>query len=740
MNTLKKLIVLLIIINPLSSFSQYGELIDSLIINIRTTPDDTTKVDNLNLICKKLSTFDFDASVKYGEFALDLAQKIYYKEGGALANKNLGTAYYYQADYTNAHYFYSESLKIYKELNDTKGTAILIRNLGSIYSQQGEYEKALKYFFESLELRLKIDDKKGIASLNNAIGLIYLEQGEDSFDKAIEYFNKSRKMYEVLENKRGIAKSYFLMGNVYSKYSKPKTEEALKYFQNYLNISTELGNARMIAEANDALGAAYLETKEIDKAYTHIKKAINVFNETGSLFGLANAYFNMGSYYLIKKDSKNAEKYLLKSIKITQQINVPSIEKENSRKLAEIYRITNKPEKALEYFANYVALKDSLQNLETSKEIARLEMKNEFNKKMKQVELEQQKKDLLAEANLKRQKLYTIGFIIALILMVGIVIVTLRSFKIKQKANKLLHEKNDEITHQNQELQQQKEEIETQKEEIETQKEEVEIQRDIAIKHRKEIVDSINYAQRIQEAVLPPPELAKKLLSDHFILFKPRDIVSGDFYWMKKIKNFTILAVADCTGHGVPGAFMSMLGSSFLNEIVSVRSLDSSGEILNALRNKVKKSLRQDGKEGEQKDGMDIALCIFDNETNELQFSGAYNPLYILRKQNEIDGYKLTHVKADRQPIGIHIIEKDFTTKKVQLKKDDIIYAFSDGYADQFGGKDGGKLKTKKFKELIVSISDKPMKKQKVALEHFFDKWRGDNEQLDDVLVIGMKI
>jgi serine phosphatase RsbU (regulator of sigma subunit) len=287
-------------------------------------------------------------------------------------------------------------------------------------------------------------------------------------------------------------------------------------------------------------------------------------------------------------------------------------------------------------------------------------------------------------------------------------------------------------------------------EEIERSKEKIEEQRDIAYRQKKEILDSISYAQRIQQAVLPSQQFAEDLLLDYFILYRPRDIVSGDFYWMKKINNYVAVVAADCTGHGVPGAFMSMLGSSFLNEIVTRRSMDSAAQILNRLRNKVKQSLHQEGKEGEQKDGMDIALLIIDSETLELQYSGAYNPLYIIRANKGIDlnnegidieqRYEFIQLKADRQPIGIHLHERDFTNHVFQLQSGDNLYSFSDGYVDQFGGETGEKFKNKRFRDLLLSIQGKTMTEQKQILEHAFMRWKRDLAQIDDVLVMGIQI
>lgn len=260
-------------------------------------------------------------------------------------------------------------------------------------------------------------------------------------------------------------------------------------------------------------------------------------------------------------------------------------------------------------------------------------------------------------------------------------------------------------------------------------------------RQKQKITDSIIYAQKIQSAVLPPKEYINQLLPEHFIMFRPKDIVSGDFYWASHKGDKIMIAAADCTGHGVPGGFMSMLGMTFLNEITGKMEEDeiSAGKILTQLRESVKSSLRQTGKEGESKDGMDIALCVIDKSTNELQFAGAYNPLLIIR--NHVTEVEIINVMADEMPIGIHKDAKSqFTNHKVQLKSGDLCYIFSDGFPDQFGGKNGRKFMAKRFKSMLAIHSDKSMAGQKKIVETAFDKWKGNYRQIDDVLVIGFKI
>ena len=272
-------------------------------------------------------------------------------------------------------------------------------------------------------------------------------------------------------------------------------------------------------------------------------------------------------------------------------------------------------------------------------------------------------------------------------------------------------------------------------EEVVKQKDEIEQQRDEIADKNRSITDSIEYAKRIQAAVLPSEEFAKDILPENFILFRPRDIVSGDFYWITKKDNLLVLIAADCTGHGVPGAFMSMLGVSFLNEIVNRHEVTSASAILNSLRADIKKTLGQEGKEGEAKDGMDIALCILDHEKMKLQYAGAYNPFYLFRNN------ELIEIKADRMPIGIYIKEKEsFTNHEVDLQKGDVFYIFSDGYQDQFGGEDGSKFKTKNFKILLSEIHTKPMQEQRDILNKTIDQWRGKWEQVDDIILMGVRV
>ncbi len=312
------------------------------------------------------------------------------------------------------------------------------------------------------------------------------------------------------------------------------------------------------------------------------------------------------------------------------------------------------------------------------------------------------------------------------LIVILLIIFVLYKWRVKtiERQKKILEQ---QVRERTRELEEANKEIQAQRDLAESQRDQISIQ-------KKEITDSILYAERIQRSLLPSREKLEHFMTGHFILFKPRDIVSGDFYWAAGMKDKTIVAAADCTGHGVPGAFMSMLGIAFLNEVVRENRVLKADQILNELRNHVIEALQQKGQPGEAKDGMDIALCVIDRKKHVLHFSGANNPLYYIRNG------ELFEIKGDKMPVAIHVRMDPFTSHTLEILPGDVFYIFSDGYADQFGGPQGKKFKYKALKELLIRISTLPMPEQKEILNETFETWKGDMEQIDDVVVIGFKI
>jgi serine phosphatase RsbU (regulator of sigma subunit)/ligand-binding sensor domain-containing protein len=306
----------------------------------------------------------------------------------------------------------------------------------------------------------------------------------------------------------------------------------------------------------------------------------------------------------------------------------------------------------------------------------------------------------------------------------------------KEILEQKVQERTKEIAEQKEHIEMQRDALSIQNIKITKQKEEIEIQSNKIVEQNREITDSIRYAKRLQTAVMPDHDIISALLSDYFVLFRPKDIVSGDFYWVNKIDDKIVLAAADCTGHGVPGGFLSMLGISLLNEISVAGKNFKANEFLNMLKARFKSTLIKEGhSDDETKDGMDIALCIIDRKKNKMQYAGANNSIYLIRN------HELIEYDADKMPIGSYIGEKEsFTNNEIDLIQNDEIFLFSDGYRDQMGGENAKRLKSPYFRKLLIDIHDKPMKKQRELLEKFFDDWKGNHEQVDDIMVLGVKI
>lgn len=323
---------------------------------------------------------------------------------------------------------------------------------------------------------------------------------------------------------------------------------------------------------------------------------------------------------------------------------------------------------------------------------------------------------------------YPSGLLTILLVYDGVMRFKKENFKHQQT----IEEQSKELSDKNEELHQQNEEILSQRDEIEFQKKLLE-------EKNKEITDSISYAKKIQDSLLPSDHEIKKSCEEYFIFFKPKDIVSGDFYWFGENGTLKFFAAADCTGHGVPGGFMSMLGITFLNDLVLDKKLIQTDAILNSLRENIKYTLNKSKKEGasQTRDGMDIALCCIDEKTHELFFSGANNPIWIIRSVNNFP--EIIELKADKQPVGVYEKETPFSVQKFQLMEGDRIYAFSDGFADQFGGPKNKKYKYTQLKDLLLKYSSLNIHEQRKVLEKSFETWKADNEQVDDVLIIGVK-
>jgi len=714
--------------------------IDSSITELQKLPEDTSKVSKINDFIWEIKSINPDTAIFLGDKNIELAEKLDFFDGVGYAAKNIGGTYYYLGDYEKALSYYEKSLEYFVKAENKQGIAIGYKNIGNIYNQLGDWKNALDYFLKSMTIREEISDKKGIALVSNSIGLLYINSKQE-IDSSLKYFDKALKIYKEIDNQSGVAESYLNIGSYYyAKNDSAFYKNAIENLMLCRNICITTNNVRYLATCDEILGQIYLFEKNFNEAIIYIENSLSLRIEMGNQFGIASSYTNLAIYYIETGDINKAFDANTKANDLAKEIGSKALIRDIYKNFADIYSRKKDFEKAYDYLGNYFLYKDSLESEENLQEMTQLSMQYEFDKKQKMQEIEKQ-------AELKKQRIIIYTFILGLIFTIIFAIFISISYRAKQKANKLLEERNNEILSKNAMLHQQKEEIEAQRDEIEQSRDLVVNQRDKIAKQNKHITDSIVYAQRIQDAILPPKEFLDSIFNHYFVLFKPRDIVSGDFYWATKKDDFVVVTAADCTGHGVPGAFMSMLGVSFLNEIVTKIDSHNTHEfkasiIIDHLKASIMKSLRQTGKDNEAKDGMDMALLIYNLDQKKGQFAGAHNPLILIR------GQELTEYKADRMPVGISYRQDEpFVNVEFEIAKDDKFYMFSDGCVDQFGGPEGRKYTSKKFRNFLLSLKDTKFEDQKEIINTEIENWEGHIkadgekfEQLDDIIIFGIMI
>ena len=651
---------------------------------------------------------DMKLSGEYMEKAMNIAKKIKNEEMWAMISTNYAINLYVIGDFNTALKYFFESLEFFEKKNDLFNSSQALMNIGSIYNAMGKNQEAKNFLLRAKDYAINLDDKKLLTACYNNLATIYYTFHD--LDSSKMYCMLSINLAEEIKCTSEISDSYNVLAFILRKEKKYK--EALDLDLKNLAIRISIGDSSSIAETYCRLGIDYCMLNDKPKCIENFTKSIEMYKMQGYKHQLMLTYQEFAKANLLMKDFEQA------------------------------------------YYAleNYMNLKDSALNSDLNSRFAEMQTKYETEKKEKENQL-LIKESELKTSELKKKEMWMYFLVGGILLLLLLAFFIFRSYRIKKRSNLLLKQQNYEIQQKNEEITAQRDEIESQRDEIEAQrdlvinqKNEIEIHRDEIAEQKKEILDSIHYAKRIQKALLPPEDYIAINLPEHFILFKPRDIVSGDFYWAKVIQNRLVFCVADCTGHGVPGAFMSMLGVAFLNEITNTIIQEKpdfkASDILDKLRANVISALHQTGKQGEQKDGMDIALCILDLASHELQFSGAYNPLYIIKNPpSQESDVQLVEVKGDKMPIGIyHGSGKDFTNHQTMLQKGDRVYIFSDGYADQFGGEDGKKFKYSKFKELLISMHDNTIEDQKHILNYAFEQWKENYAQIDDVCVFGLRI
>ncbi len=682
------LIITILSICSLTSIGQNAE-IDSLKKLVESNTDDSIKLQALSDLNWLYINIDLQLSKDYGFQELVLSIKNDDQKWIAQSYNDIGISNFKLGLLDSALYYYDKSLAIRKSLNDKSLIASSLSKKGVVYQELGNFNKSLENHLEALKIFEEANNENYQAMTLNNISVIY--EKLNNVEKTLFYGEKALAIHIKNNNEYESAHCYANLASVYK--TKKDIEKSKDYLQNALDIYKKYGDKSNEAATLNSFGLNLRSQKKDREALKYYKKAFEITEQIDDKLGMALYGHNLGSINLDLGNYLQAEKYSLASIKNTETSNKYQLSL-SYRLLSNVYSYLNDGKKSKYYFDSYVKIKDSLYSIESSNQIAEMEVKYETEKKDKELIIKDAE-IVKQQADASKKAFQRNGFIIGFFFILVFSIIVLRMFRQKRKANIILALQKEEIEEKN-----------------------------------RDILDSIHYAKTIQTAILPPNKVVKEYLKNSFILYKPKDIVAGDFYWMEHKDGKILFAAADCTGHGVPGAMVSVLCNNGLNRSVREHGITDPGKILDKTREIVIQEFEKS--EDEVKDGMDIALCSL--EGFKLQYAGAYNPLWIIRNG------EILETKADKQPIGKSWKTEGFTTHTIDLQSGDTIYIFSDGYVDQFGGEKAKKFKSKAFKELLISIQDKQMEDQRLLLDENFENWRGKLEQIDDVCVIGVKI
>jgi tetratricopeptide (TPR) repeat protein/serine phosphatase RsbU (regulator of sigma subunit) len=669
--------------------------------------------------------------------ALTIRERIGDQQGIANSYNNIGIIHKTQGRYAEALESYQKALTIRERIGDQQGIASCYNNIGLIHKTQGRYAEALESHQKALAIHERIGDQQGIASSYNNIGLIHTNQGR--YAEALESYQKALTIRERIGDQQGIAACYGNIGNIHA--DQGRYAEALEAYQKALTILKRIGDQQGIAACYGNIGIIHVAQGRYAEALEAYQKALAISERIGDQKDIALSYTNIGTLYQAQGLYAIARSYFQKALAIAQPLGLQD-------ELDDIYLNLAQTDSALAasgqnhlwksaylHHRLYAAYKDSVLNKESIRKQAQLESQYEYDKKTSLLKAEQEKERALATAQLRQRETQRNLSLLALgIALIGLVTFAILYRKIRQQRD-LIQKQSDEIQQKNLALEQYNAELKSTNQALEESNRIIQHQAETLLEKNEEILDSIRYAERIQRAILPSAEKWQRLLPQSFLLYKPRDIVAGDFYWLEETERYIFLGVADATGHGVPGAFVSIVCANALHKAVLEEGLESPAEILWRVREMVVSQLTQAGEK--VKDGMDIGLIRFaKGDRSRAVFAGANRPLWIVSAEG------LLEVAGTRQPIGYVEEPKPFEEVELMLgsRAPAMVYAFTDGIVDQMGGPKGRKLLPKGMREWLSGLWSQPVAEQAERLVALFETWRGERHQMDDVTMVGVRI
>jgi serine phosphatase RsbU (regulator of sigma subunit) len=676
-----------------SNYQKSIDLSDIVLLKLQSEKNNGYYLKSLNTKAKALAAInELDKSLLLLKQSIGLAQEF-------RDNFNLSISYYlYGAilsdlgNFQESNNYFFKSLKLKNVIGDSIGSAACYSFLGLNYANLSDYSRGITYLHKSINIREKINDKRGLANSYLSLYKIYYDNGEK--EKALKSELKSLSICREINDYQCISGRLTNIGELFRE--KNNLNKALKYHYKALKISNEIDTKNRTALIHHNIAKVYLIKSSLDLAKKHIDTSILYNNEIGLKDALISSKLTLSEILIQQKKINLAKSIVEAAINESYKLKSPSLRKDAHQLASVVYDRSDNPSKSLYHYKIYINLRDSIANIEKSKELTKKEFEFEYLKKAEIFKLKQREKLNQIQQKSNLQKIIAIISFISLLILLFLFAINLKLSKQKLISKENLEKTNKILLHKNQ-----------------------------------EILDSITYAKRIQSAILPQEKTIKKYFPDSFILYKPKDIVAGDFYWFEVVEDMIFIAAADCTGHGVPGAMISVVCHNALNRSIKEFNSKKPNEILNKTREIVISEFEKSN--DDVNDGMDISLCVFNLKENKLFWSGAHNPLWILRN-NEIIEFK-----ADKQPIGKYLNAKEFTLNEIEIQKNDIFYLFTDGFQDQFGGEKQKKFRVAQMKELFLSLNKNSMDDQAEIIENTFENWKGDNEQIDDVCILGIR-
>lgn len=704
---MKKLLLIVLIFSFQTLLSQNKRRVDSLVAFSRATNSDTAKARTFCILCWEYRVGDTSKAKQFAAQGLQIAAQYEDDNIRAQCFSNLGDMCRDNAEYLRALGYYQKELELRRHLGDKVKIGNCLRDLGACYTKIGKYDQSIKHLLEALgDYEPASKNQKAVYNTNCAIAEVYYLDA--NYPQSIKYLEAALKISKETGDSLYISTAHMNLGLLYGENN--EQERAMASLVESKTIAERLNLEETLETTYLNLGLLYSKKKDDKNALLHFEKCLEIAERLELKEDVAIVLSNMSQQYIRIGKYELAIQLGERSLALSKELDLKDKIKDAAANLAEANAELGNFQKAFTFQKLNSNMKDSLYTEDRQTTIAEMQTKYDVDKKEKENLLLNQKVEL-QELDGKQQKMFTYIALIALLFILSLAFFIYRGYRLKKKANVSLERQNNQILKQH----------------------------SIIEEKNKDITDSITYAKRIQTAILPSEEEVQQNFTDSFVFYQPKAIVSGDFFWVHQSDAsggpYTFVAAVDCTGHGVPGGFMSMLGTSLLNEIVNEKRIIDPADILDMMRIKLITSLKQQGKSGENKDGMDMVLCRVNKERNELVYAAANNPLWLVREGECLE------FAADKQPVGISTEHhKQFSQHSIPIRKGDCLYLFTDGYADQFGGPKGKKLKYKPFKEMLLSIHSLPMAKQHEKISTAFIDWKGPHEQVDDILIIGIRI